>query len=117
MQRAASPQLAELAVSGPQLHHLAIACHAAAAKTALSNASAKFAKFNHVRLLFFGTVWLGGPVLWLASFHFQIARVLVASPCRAAALSAASRLDTSDWEMESDTNDNAPSGRATCSFA
>ena len=93
-------QQAELAVSGPQQHHLAIACHAAAVKTALYNASAQFAKFNHVRLLFFGTVWLGGPVLWLALFHFQITRVVVASPCRAAALSAASRLDTNDLEME-----------------
>jgi len=33
-------------------------------------------------------------------FHSQIIRVVVASPCRARALPAASRLDTNDLEME-----------------
>ena len=37
----------------------------------------------------------------VASFHFQIIPVVVASPCRATALPSASRLDRNDLETES----------------
>ncbi len=43
---------------------------------------------------------LCGAALRSALFHFQIITVVVASPCRATALSQAARLDINDVEME-----------------
>ena len=46
------------------------------------------------------------------SFHSQVIPVVVAQPCRAKALSAASRLDRNDLKMESQDHDAAPAAPA-----